>query len=136
LDGKLSEALVTAEKLRVLASERMDTKLMLQAQKEIGRLLAMQQRANGKVPREVSITEHARIDIAKAHWSVSFPEGTEQEFVDRFGMKERTDLPDTAPRIVWKVNWLDAEIQNPESLLPITATPSEVEEAENRKEEQ
>jgi hypothetical protein len=111
LDGRLDVALLDARRLKQIAESKQDTKTWLAASKLISRLLDAQSKRIGKIPREVEITEHARIDISKARWLVEFPPDTPQEFVDRFKMKERADLTDDAPRIIWRVNWIGAEVK-------------------------
>ena len=103
LESDLSAALEAALSLKKRAEETNDMKMLVAAQRLVSRALAMQQRATPKVPAEVTINETARgprLNFEQCRVGFKYPEGTDEELVNRFQAKERPDLPATAPTVL------------------------------------
>jgi predicted transcriptional regulator len=116
LSGNLDKALREAYELKAVAENKMDTKLLLAANRQIIRILAMQAKATPKLPTDSAVTMKAGVDSRPTQWSSVgiFPEDTDPYFAWRFngivkGSAEydawQKSLPADKLTVAWEITW-------------------------------
>ena len=109
LTGHLDAALEAAYSLRTVAEEKMDTRLLLAANKQIGKILSLQAQTMPRLPMGVDVPTVPRYT---GPWQMlpplvdDFPSCLRGLHARFFGGIEK-ELPPGAPTIRWKIKFQD-----------------------------
>ncbi len=110
LAGNLDEALSAAYSLRGVAEQKMDSKMLVAANKQIARILAMQSKGLPRLPTPVDIPVGLKFAVNP---EICWPDDTDDELIQKFGGRRMSEVgkdpKPSVPTIRFRVQWQDSE---------------------------
>jgi hypothetical protein len=128
LRGDLDAALQAAYSLRNVAEQKMDTRMLLAANKQIARILQMQSKATPRLPTAVDVPNQGAAKFA-VNTEPIWPDDAPTDLIERFGGRRASEVAkdekSTTPTIRFRVQWQKvAEPWLDAGAGPVTTEPS------------